>query len=369
MQYTTLGRTGMQVSRLAMGCMRLPMLDEDTQEIDRAEAVPLIRHALAGGINFFDSAMTYNNGDSEKVLGEALEDVPRDQVVIQTKVPISWARKPPTDTFETRLDRTLKRLRTDYIDQYLYHALTVAHLEEHGDEAWQTVLKARDDGRIRHLGLSSHDEPENVIKLIDTGLFESILMQYNLLDVKYAACFAHARAKGMGTMVMGPVGGGRLATPNVMTELVPGADRTAEACLRFVWSNPDIDVALSGMSDSAQLKENLQTAATCTPLSEAERADVDAEIQKRKALADLYCTGCNYCMPCPNGVSISNCFLMMNWLKVYGLEEPARSRYKGMMASGKDASQCIECGECEEKCPQKIPIREQLKATHAALAS
>ena len=365
MQYTTLGRTGIRVSRLGLGCMRLPVRDDG--KVDRPEAAALIRRALEGGITILDSHPNYHAGESEEVIGEALDGVPRDAYVLQTKTPIY---KAPTedDNFETRLDMSLRRLRTDHIDVYLYHSAALEHVKANGEAALEVMRRAREDGRIRHLGLSTHDTPDNVRTLVDSGVFESILMQYNLLDRKYAPCFEHARAKGMGTSVMGPIGGGRLVHPSDLTTLVPGSSSAAEACLRFVWSDPNVDVAFSGMSTLEQLEENLAIAARAKPLEPDELDALEAEVEKRKALADLYCTGCNYCMPCPNGVNIPNCFLYMNWLAVYGLEGPARRAYAGLVEKEADASRCVACGECEDKCPQRIHIAEQLERTHQALA-
>jgi uncharacterized protein len=286
--------------------------------------------------------------------------------VVQTKTPI-YKAPDGDDTFDARLDTALERLRSDYIDVYLYHSCSVDAFEKNGDAAWKTVSKAKEDGRVRHLGLSTHDTPENVKKLIDTGVFESILMQYNLIDRKYAECFAYAKSKGMGTAVMGPVGGGRLVAPSDVAQLVPGSSSAVQACFRFVWSNPNIDVALSGMTTPEQLDENLVIADTSQDLTPDERAALAGEIDKRQALLDLYCTGCNYCMPCPNDVNIPGCFLAMNWLKVYNLEEPARKSYASLMDKEADASRCVECGECEDKCPQAIQIIEQLQHVHKAL--
>ena len=362
MKYTTLGKTGERVSRLGMGCMRLPVKG-DSGQVDRDAAAELIRRAFDGGIRIFDSHPGYCGGDSEPAVADGLAGVPRDRYILQTKTPIYKAPE-PGDDFESRLDASLQRLRTDHIDNYLYHSTAVTHIEANGDAAWKAMERGLGDGRIGHLGLSTHDTPENAHRLIDMGIFDMILMQYNLIDQTYAPCFAYARERGLGTMVMGPAGGGRLALPGDLARLVPGATSSPEAAFRFVWSNPDIDMAFSGMSTLDQLADNLRIVDTAEPLTNDERQALADEIDRRLERLDLYCTGCNYCMPCPNGVNIPNCFQFLTWLKAYGLEASARRAYQGLIDKGADASQCEACGECEDKCPQHISIREQLERTH-----
>jgi predicted aldo/keto reductase-like oxidoreductase len=201
-----------------------------------------------------------------------------------------------------------------------------------------------------------------------------MLIQYNLLDRHAEEAIAHAHEKGIGISIMGPIGGGRLVAPSEkLQSMVKGkAKSTPEIALRFVISNPNVSIALSGMNSMAMVEENCAVADNEEPLTPDERQQVIEILAQSAELAKLYCTGCNYCMPCPNDVNIPECFKYMNYHRVYGLTDYARQYYRalgreGWWVKGQQASACIECGQCEEKCPQKIPIIKQLKETHETL--
>jgi len=372
MQYRTYGKTGLRVSALGFGGMRLPEVGE---RVDREKTTAIVHRALEAGVTFFDTHYYYHRQESEAALGEALEGR-RDQVVIQTKAPM-YTPPTPEDTLRGRLETALTRLRTDYIDVYLNHMLNWERWCDpaNGRAFLKLARQAQDEGLVRHVGFSSHDTPENVTKLIDTGEFECMVVQYNLLDLRNAEAIAHAAEQGMGVAVMGPVGGGRLAAPSPeIQSLLPGKTAsTAELALRFVLSNPAVSVAMSGMNTIEMVEENARTASLDTPLTDAEREAVAAALEEKKRLSDLYCTGCNYCMPCPEGVAIPHIFSLMNTARLYGLTDWARRRYAPLGPDHRrgwlNASACIECGECEEKCPQNIPIIEQLKECHEGLSS
>ena len=198
-----------------------------------------------------------------------------------------------------------------------------------------------------------------------------MLVQYNLLDRANAAALEHAHAKGLGTAVMGPVGGGRLGTPSEVIAKATGISSTAEAALRFIWANPNIDIALSGMENQKMIDENVATASRAEPLSADELARIDALTEQNKKLLDLPCTGCGYCTPCPQGVDIPEIFRLQQWHSAFDLKKPATERYRGLgkgwAEKQKPVTSCVECGECEPKCPQKIAIVEKLKAAHKVL--
>ena len=359
------GRTGLKVSRLGLGAMHLPTTAEGKVDFD--PAVELIRQALDGGINIIDSMLNYHGGDSEVAIGRAIRGRPRETFYIQTKVGL-YADEKPDDTFQTRLDLALERLGT-YIDFYLMHSLSLEAFQRN----WQKILlvleSAKAAGQIRHVGFSSHDPPDNVIKLIDTGLFECILLQYNMIDRRYAKPLAHAYRKGLGVGVMGPIAGGHLAGPHELADgLLERSGSEAVACLRFVWDNQDIDVAFSGMSSLDQLNQNIKAARSAEPLSPAERQQIKTMIEAKEKLADLYCTGCRYCLPCEHDVNIPAVFRLMNEFRVYKLHVRAKRAYKWLVSSKHDASQCTQCRNCLEKCPQNIPIIEQLEEAHRTLA-
>ena len=193
-------------------------------------------------------------------------------------------------------------------------------------------------------------------------------VQYNLLDRRNEIPIAHANASGMGVIVMGPVGGGRLAAPSEqIRRLIPTpVASNAEVALRFVLSNPNVTCAISGMNTVEMVEENAAVASREAPLTLGERKAVEAALAEVTRLSELYCTGCRYCMPCPNEVNIPENFRLMNLHRLYGLTDYARAGYKHMSnpdrpKRGKKAEDCLECGECEPKCPQNIPIMEQLK--------
>jgi predicted aldo/keto reductase-like oxidoreductase len=374
MRYRPLGKTGISISALGFGAMRLPMQWSEKGEghVKTDESVELVRHALGLGVNYVDTAWFYCEQESERVVGQALKGW-REKVTLSTKLPVPLVK----DREDGRrfLEQQLIRLDTDHIDIYHLHGIGKDQMRDIVDRfrLIEDLLKAKDEGLIRHLSFSFHDKPEEMIPIIERGCFSSVLCQYNLLDRANEEAMAFAKSKGLGVVVMGPVAGGRLKNRSeVLEKAVEGrAIKTPELALRFVLSNSNVDCALSGMETIHMADENAVTASDETALCAEEKIAIEKTAAELKKLADLYCTGCGYCMPCPQGVNIPKCFEFMNYYKVYGLEQAARDRYaqfgKPWIATGKDASHCIECGECEKKCPQKIPIIERLTETQAAL--
>jgi hypothetical protein len=236
------------------------------------------------------------------------------------------------------------------------------------------MQKARDQGLIKHVCCSFHDNNEALIRLVDTGYVSSITLQYNMLDTQLEEGIEYAHKQGLGVVVMGPVGGGRLGAPNeVLSSALPAISRIPELALRFVLSNPNVSLALSGMSTMQQVEENVAVASDGVMLSDEDRMRISEHLARLRKMADLYCTGCNYCMPCPSQVAISRIFSLYNQGRVYGLWGHARRQYSVLIAKaprqGQPADACTECGACEAKCPQNIPIRQQLKEAHKALRS
>jgi predicted aldo/keto reductase-like oxidoreductase len=352
---------------LGYGAMRLPMIGQgDQARIDREKAIPMIHRAFEAGVNYIDSAVRYCNQDSQRVVGEALKGW-RDKIIVSTKNHEYEDEK----TWWQHLEDSLERLQVDSIDLYNHHGIRweryVKYVEPRVSK-W--MRRAKDQGLIKHIGTSFHDTSENLINLINTGYPEVITLQYNMLDRKLEEGIALAHEKGIGVVVMGPVAGGRLGvTSSILQTLVPGVSRVPELALRFVLSNPNVCVALSGMSTMQQVEENVVTAADESSLTAAERAAITHHLERMSKLAELYCTGCEYCLPCPQGVAIPHIFEKFNEARIYGLWDQAREAYnEGWRESrGQRADACIECGECEEKCPQQIPIREQLREAHNAL--
>ncbi|MFX0056620.1 MAG: aldo/keto reductase [Promethearchaeota archaeon] len=379
MQYRTLGNAGAKVSVLGFGAMRLPT-DEDGK-IKRDEAIQLIRKGIDNGINYIDTAWPYHGGESEVVVGLALKDGYRDRVTLATKCPVGPDEFSKPEHFEKYLDEQLKRLDVEYLDYYLFHSLNKKTFEEKvlGMDLIDRAMKAKEEGKFRHLGFSFHDKPEVLKEIIDSGHFELMLVQYNIVDQVNHEMINYAGKKGLAVAIMGPVGGGRLAgedLPEEMREwLSPGRKNYVDLALKFVYSNPNVSVALSGMGSDSMVEDNLRLASRedYDKLMQKEEESIESIEKKFKELCDLVCTQCKYCEPCPNEVNISLIFEALQNYEIYGHRQQATRLYsligKTPWAKGANASACEECGECLEKCPQGIEIIDQLKKAHEYLAT
>jgi len=373
MIYHDFGTTGIRISALGFGAMRLPTTEIGGKTVfDHDESIRIIRKALDLGVNYVDTAPYYCDKESETIVGKALQGS-RDRVYLSTKNPIET---PSGSDWRRRLESSLAKLDTGYIDFYHMWGISwesyVKSIDVK-DGPMEAALRAKEEGIIRHISFSFHDKAENLFKLIDTGMFESVLCQYNLMDRSNEEGMRYAKEKGLGVIVMGPVAGGRLGSPSpAIASLLPGKVQSSpQLAMRFVLSHPMVDCALSGMGSMAMVTENAETAGNGLPLSQTEIDTINASMAENKKLEGLYCTGCNYCMPCPYGVNIPLNFQLMNYHRIYSLTDYARGEYKNIgkvdWMKGEKASACVECGECEAKCPQKIEIRRQLKDTAAAL--
>jgi predicted aldo/keto reductase-like oxidoreductase len=383
MRYVEYGKTGVTVSRLGMGCMRLPSKELDGKTVyDREAGIALIRHAIELGVTYFDTAPYYCDKQSESILGEALAGGLRDKVYVSTKNPIETASG---DDYEKRLETSLKNLQTGRIDFYHFWGISLQDFINKvcaKDGPLDRARKLKEQGVIKHISFSFHDgdagknEGDNLIEILKRGegVFESLLVQYNLLDQGKEKGIALAHDMGLGVAVMGPVGGGRLGAPSdVIRALLPGkVQSSAEVAMRFVLSNQNVHIALSGVSTIEQLEENAKIAGNSSPLNAEELAQIDAMMKENGRLAGLYCTGCKYCMPCPQGIDIPEVFTIMNYHRVYKITDFAKGAYAQIgtvpWMNYKNAAACVDCGVCEQKCPQSLPIRTQLKETHKVLA-
>jgi hypothetical protein len=380
MIYRDFGNTGIKLSALGFGAMRLPMTENaGEKKVNYDLAVPLMQRAFGLGVNYIDTAPFYCDADSEVAVGKALKGW-RDKVYLSTKYPTENAS---ADDMLMWLEKSLKKLDTGYIDFYHMWGINLGSmlkLDKRGG-VLDAARKAKEEGLIRHISFSFHDNAENMPQIIDSGVFESVLLQYNMLDRSSEENINYAAEKGLGVVVMGPVGGGRLGAPSEVIRSLLNRDvnSSAELALRFVTANENAHVVLSGMQNLQQLEENAKIAAVEGALTRAEIEQINAMMTEHKKLADLYCTGCNYCMPCPQKINIPRAFELMNYHKIYELTDYAKAEYKNNyipmeerkasweIGWGVDAGQCTGCGACEKKCPQKLKIIEQLKETHAVL--
>jgi predicted aldo/keto reductase-like oxidoreductase len=269
------------------------------------------------------------------------------------------------------LEHQLWRQRREHFDLYLFHGIGWDNWHEIDKKTgwFDDMRRAKAEGLIKHVGMSFHDTPENMIRLIDTGWFELVTCQYNYLDRVNHEAVQYAHDKGLGVVVMGPVGGGRLSImPKKLRELAGlSASGASELALRYVWSHPGVNVAISGMGTIEMVEQNC-AAADKGPLSVGEASTLGEMMDGMQELARLYCTGCGYCLPCPNGVNIPRVFELANYYRVYGLEDYAVEQYRALVGRDQDAGQCVECGTCLERCPQQIPIPEQLREAAGMLS-
>ncbi len=373
MIYRDFGNTGIKISSLGFGCMRLPMIKLNGKDIiDQEKVNEMMLRAYELGVNYFDTAYFYNNGLSEAALGKAIKTF-RDKIYISSKSPGHLLNK--KGDYRRILEEQLNRLQVDYLDFYHFHGIGYdGFFKTDKKTGWiKAAEQAKREGLIKRISFSFHDKPENMIKLIDLGLFESVLCQYSVIDRANEDAMAYAKSKGLGVIVMGPLGGGRVAglPKEISQKLNLETSSNAEMALRFVFANPNVDCALSGMENIQMVEENAVISSKREPLTNEEVKSITQLMQENESLSKLYCTGCGYCMPCPAEVNIPEIFKMMNYYKIYGIHEYARNGYADIGVNewvpGKRADACTECGLCEEKCPQKIEIRSQLRESHLKL--
>ena len=377
MQYHNFGNTGVKVSALGFGAMRLPEEEiKGKYHIREEESIEMMQRAFQLGVNYIDTAYGYCHSQSELVVGKALEEW-KDKVYLSTKMPTWMVEK--KDDYRRFLEEQLKKLNVEYIDFYHFHGLSEDRFKNIilKYDLLREARKAKDERLIKHISFSFHDKPEVMKRLIDIGIFESVLCQYNLLDRSNEEAMAYAQSKGLGVAVMGPVGGGRLVVSDILKETI-GSDvkSTPELALRFVLANKNVSVALSGMENMEMVEENVRVASLSEHLTNKELQIMENFIEARKRKEEIPCTMCGYCQPCPESVAIPDIFQLMNYYTIYGLKEYAGKEYQnigvGTLWSGdKDERQradaCVECGRCEEQCPQKIGIMEKLKEIHEIL--
>lgn len=381
MQYRFVEKWGFEISTFGMGCMRLPIitLPDGSSKINRDEAVKMIRHAIDSGVNYIDTAYPYHSGESELVVGEALKDGYREKTNLATKLPV-WLVKTHED-FERYLNEQLEKLGTDHIDFYLLHAL--------GRERWDKIKslnvfdfieKAKASGKIRHIGFSFHDELPVFKEIADSYDWDMCQIQFNYLDSESQAGLEglkYAGSKGIPVVIMEPLKGGKLSqsSPDVQAIWDKAAVRRSHIdwAFQYVTNFPETAVVLSGVSTMGQLDDNLRIFDSVkvkpNSLSDEELKIIGEVKALYASRIKVGCTGCNYCMPCPSGVSIPEVFALYNNIAMYGMSGEYKKHYERLMDKLNDASRCRECGKCQKACPQGLPIIEKLKEAHVFVTS
>jgi len=379
MNYRQYGKLGYEVSALGMGCMRLPRAFDEAgnASVDLEKAHELIRYAATHGVSYFDTAYGYHARRSEEVLGEALDGGLRGQVKIATKQPFN-VMKEQAD-IRRNLEITLKKLRTDYLDVYLIHNIQAGN--------WQAIQerkiikeyeKFRDEGLIRAIGFSYHGGYESFRGVLSAYDWDMCQVQQNMLDADHevtAQAIEDAGQKGCALVVMEPLrGGGLCAAPAAVQEIYdewPQQRTGTEWAFRHLLNYPQVSTILSGMTTLEQLKENIaifsQPDAAAGCLTEQEKDILRRAKAAYEKIISIPCTGCEYCMPCPHGVGIPGVFAKYNDGMAFGSWDQPQRSYTFMTMAKASADYCAACGECLQKCPQRIEIIGQLQAAHEKL--
>lgn len=327
MEYRILGKTGLKISRMGFGGIPI-------QKIDAEGTKRVIHRLMEAGVNYIDTARAYTV--SEEYLGYALEGI-RDKFVLASK---TYSRS--KEAAAADIATSLKNLRTDYIDLYQIHNPSAAELEQvlKPDGALAALQEAKAAGKIGHIGITLHSQ-ELFEKAVDFDWAETIMFPYNIVETQGTELIAQCAKKNIGFIAMKPLAG--------------GAIDDATLALRFIAANPDVTVVIPGMAAENEVDQNIAAVADTSPLTDGELE----QMQKiRDMLGTQFCRRCNYCAPCTAGIPISAVFLMEGYYSRYNLKDWAVQRYNAL---AKKASDCVDCGVCETRCPYNLPIREMLK--------
>lgn len=358
---------GKPISLLGFGLMRLPISPRYPKRIDNVMAEKMIDQALAGGINYFDTAYIYHEGQSEPFAGRALSKHPRSSYSLATKMP-TWHLE-RIDDAQKILEDQLAYLKTDYLDFYLVHNLNSDNHEKFQRlDLYDFLARKKEQGVIQRLGFSCHDGPRFMRMIVEAHEWDFAQIQLNYIDwdsLKAKELYRILTDKKLPVIIMEPIRGGQLAEPPPnMAALINDRRPLASAAtwaLRYAASLPGVLTVLSGMSHPSQMAENLATFKKFKPLDDDEAEFVSRLAQEFRLANAVPCTGCRYCMDCPSGVDIPLNFALYNLYRALALENQLmatlvfRNQYHGV-ASSERAEQCVACGECETHCPQKLPI-------------
>jgi len=381
MKYRKFGKLDWGVSALGFGAMRLPTSGDSPADIDESQAISMIRYAIDQGVNYLDTAYPYHGGQSERLVSKALKDGYRERMKLATKMPVRMVEKP--EDFDRFFDEQLERLQTNKLDFYLFHGLRAAswrNVRDMGIIKWAEDKMAK--GFFDHLGFSFHDDYSALKEIIDDyDNWTLCQVQYNYMDIEFQAGtrgVKYAADKGLAVVVMEPLRGGKLSLkpPELVAQVWETSieqHNPVEWAFQWVWNQPEVSLALSGMSNMKQVEENVIIAdrSGIGILTENNQELIDRVREAYRGLSPIPCTSCGYCVPCPNGVEISRIFQVYNEAKMYDDIKGGKARYKGPRGFTEEqtADNCFECNECMEACPQTIIIPDWLKTVHAELSA
>ena len=369
MKYRTMGKLGIQSSAFGLGCMRFNGAASGDSVIDEQKAVSLIRRAIDGGVTYIDTAYVYLDKTSEIVLGKALRDGYREKVTIATKVPPDQVKS--RIDLEVILAEELQKLQTDHIDFYLMHALNKEkweHMKSVGAPEFFDEMKH--EGKIRYKCFSFHGPYDEFEYILNDWDWDMCQIQYNFMDINNQAGtkgLELAGSKGIPVVIMEGLLGGRLASApdnvQALYDAFPVKRSPVEWAFRWLCNHPEVGVVLSGCNEAEQIDENLRIFDTVEPgiMSAEELKLMDDVRAAYKSRTKIGCTGCRYCMPCPNGVEIPGVFSTWNNVSLYGIDPNKDFGFRMLKQRGGGADKCVECGACEAACPQHLDIIEKLK--------
>ncbi len=371
MEYRKMDKLGIETSLLGFGCMRFPITASG--RISRARAEKMLDEAMNAGVNYYDTAYPYHDGESETFVGSVLKKYERSTFFLATKLPC-WMVDSIEDA-QRIFNEQLEHLQTDYIDFYLLHSLNQNSFKKMCDLGvvnWLEEQKAK--GLIKYFGFSFHDSYEVFEEIITYRDWDFCQIQLNYMDTEEQAGikgYKKAEELGIPMIVMEPVRGGSLAymedsIGSHFKELSKNATYASWA-LRWVGSLPNVKVILSGMTTMEQVHDNLYTFSPFMPLTPNEQMAVLKVTTERRKRIKNGCTGCGYCMPCPKGVNIPENFRIWNDYGIYENVGALKWSWSNDITDSEQAKNCVECGLCEKACPQKLSIRENLKQLQTEL--
>ena len=368
MKYRTMGKLGIRASAFGLGCMRFNGAASGDSTIDEEKAIALIRQAIDGGVTYLDTAYVYLEKTSEIVLGKALRDGYRDRVTIATKMPMEAVKD--RESMEALLAEELRKLQTNHIDFYLMHGINREKWEYFKSiGAPEFFNDMKKEGKIRYKCFSFHGPYDEFEYILNDWDWDMVQIQYNYMDINNQAGtkgLELAGSKGSPVVIMEGLLGGRLANApdnvQALYDAFPTKRRSVEWAFRWLCNHPEAGVVLSGCNEAEQIDENLRIFDTVGTgiMDEAELKLIDQVREAYISRTKIGCTGCRYCMPCPNGVNIPGIFSAWNNWSLYGTDPKSDWMFRMILDKNNGADNCVSCAACEAACPQHLNIIESL---------